>query len=199
MKYIDFQRRIPTPIFTPHDLRLLDISYTPSQLTLWQQKGYLTKLRGGLYAFSHLLPTLPTPTLAARLLAPSYLSLEYALSHHGVIPEAAFTFTSVTTKLTHTYTLPQGHFTYQHLPPHLFFGYTAITTDALTYNLAEPEKALLDYYYLTPSLKNSHDLYELRLNTVPLDWDKLHRYLSLYGNHRVEYLVKITENMYAHA
>src|SRR3990167_2822579 len=56
------------------------------------------KLRNGLYA----LRTEPPHELeiANRLYEPSYVSFEYALAHHGVIPETVYTVTSATTKIT---------------------------------------------------------------------------------------------------
>lgn len=198
MKYIEFRKLVKTPIFTSQDLKNLGATHTPSQLTGWLKLGYLTKLRGGLYGFSDTLPSLPTQVIASNLYSPSYLSLSFALSHFGIIPEAVHTFTSITAKTTRTYKMEQGTFTYQHLPPHLFFGYTQIKVGNMSYNLAEKEKALLDYFYLTPSIKNSKDLYELRLNTNSLQSTKLHDYLSQFDSRRLDYLVRIMEKMYAH-
>lgn len=198
MQYIEFQNLVTTPLFTPQDLKILGATYTPSQLTGWIQKGYITKLRGGLYIFTRQLSTLPPESLAPHLVSPSYLSLQYALSHFTIIPEAVHSYTSITSKTTRTITLPQGTFNYRHLPTRLFFGYTQANSNIAPYNLAEPEKALLDYFYLTPSIKNSKDLYELRLNTAPLNWDKLSKYLYEFNSRRLDCLVKLTRSMYAH-
>ncbi|MFH1244367.1 MAG: hypothetical protein V1487_02220 [bacterium] len=199
MKYIEFRKLVTPPIFTSQTLKNLGAGYTPSQLTSWQAKGYLTKLRGGLYAYSDSLPELSSAMIACRLVTPSYLSLSFALSHHGIIPEAVFTATSITSKGTRSYQLAQGNFTYQHLPPQLFFGYTYIQDHPLPYNLADGEKALLDYFYLTPSIKNSKDLAELRLNLENIDWPKLQSYLAIFQHKRLDYLIRLLEEMYAHA
>ncbi len=198
MKYIEFQNLVTTPLFTPQDLKILGATYTPSQFTGWIKKGYITKLRGSLYIFTRQLATLSPESLAPHLVTPSYLSLEYALSHFTIIPEAVHSYTSITSKTTRTITLPQGTFNYRHLPARLFFGYTQTNSNVAPYNLAEPEKALLDYFYLTPSLKNSKDLSGLRLNTAPLNWGKLSKYLYEFNSRRLDYLVKITRSMYAH-
>ncbi len=198
MKYIEFKRLVTVPIFTSQDLKNLGASYTPSQLTGWLKLGYLTKLRGGLYTYTDSLDTLPTQVIANLLHSPSYLSLNYALSHYGVIPEAVYTFTSITSKSTRTYDLPLGHFTYRHLPPKLFFGYTQISSTTSSYLLAEPEKALLDYFYLTPRVKNSKDIFELRLNLENINWPKLKKYLTIFKHARLNYLINILEDSYAH-
>lgn len=198
MKYIEFRHLVKNPIFTPQDLALLGATYTPSQMTVWQRKGYITKLRGQLYAFTDSLKGTAPEVISSYLHSPSYLSLEYALSHYGIIPEAVYSYTAVTSKTTRSYTLPQGHFVYRHLPPQLFFGYQIVSTSILPYNLAEPEKALLDYLYLTPNIRNSKDLYELRLNLEPLQMSRLHEYLSHFDSRRLDYLVRIMDNMHAH-
>jgi len=198
MKYIEFRQLVKNPIFTTQDLTLHGATYAPSQLTSWKQKGYITKLRGRLYAFTDILKDTAPEILSASLHSPSYLSLEYALSHYGVIPEAVYSYTAITSKTTRAYTLPQGHFSYRHLPPRLFFGYQIINSNPLPYNLAEPEKALLDYFYLTPSVKNSKDLGELRLNLERLQEDKLHEYLFHFDSRRLDYLVRIMKDLYAY-
>lgn len=197
MKYIAFRKLVNVAIFTPQTLKNLGASYTPSQLTSWQTKGYLTKFRNGLYAFTDLLPTLSPSMIAPYLVTPSYLSLSYALSHHGIIPEAVFTATSVTSKGTRSYQLAQGNFTYQHLPPSLFFGYTQVQDQPLPYNLAEPEKALLDFLYLNPSVKNDQDLSELRLNLDSIDWPKLNIYSTFFHHVRINNLLKLLEAAHA--
>lgn len=198
MKYIAF-RKLPTPpLFTPQDLRNLGIALHPNELTRWIKQGYITKLRGGLYTHTDTIQSLPRECLSPYLVSPSYLSLAHTLSHHGMIPEAVFTFTAITTKPTRTYSLPQGHFTYQHLPSRLFFGYHPVTTPYSPYYLAEPEKALLDFFYLNPYIKNSKDLAELRLNLNNLDWVKLKLYLKIFKHERLNYLIKILETTYAH-
>jgi hypothetical protein len=70
--------------------------------------------------------------------------LEWALSHYGLIPEAAGPLTSVTTLKTARFKNPLGAYLYQHVQPAYFFGFTRRPG----YYLAEPEKALLDFIYL---------------------------------------------------
>ncbi len=199
MQYIAFRKLVTLPVFTTQTLKNLGASYTPSQLTAWQAKGYLTKLRGGLYVFTDIISSLTPSMIAPYLVTPSYISLATALSHYGIIPEAVFSTTSVTSKGTRAYHLPMGNFTYQHLPPSLFFGYTQISATPLPYLIAEPEKALLDFFYLNPSVKNSNDLSELRLNLENIDWSKLNHYLKLFKHVRLNYLVKKLEDAHAHA
>jgi len=58
---------------------------------------------------------LSLPLIANQLYGPSYVSLDYALSHYGLIPEAVYQITSVTTRRSKTYDTPLGRFSYERL------------------------------------------------------------------------------------
>ncbi len=47
---------------------------------------------------------------------PSYISLEYALQYHGLIPERVEAVTSVTTGRSRRFASPVGLFTYRSIP-----------------------------------------------------------------------------------
>ncbi len=75
---------------------------------------------------------------------PSYLSMEYALSKHGILSQSAYTLTLITTKLPYTYKTKQTVYEYHQISKSLFWGYQKEGT-VLT---SEPEKALLDLIYI---------------------------------------------------
>src|SRR3989344_9459395 len=54
-------------------------------------KGYIVRVKRGLYAFPDILP--PELFLANKIYEPSYISLEFALSYHRVIPETVYEIT----------------------------------------------------------------------------------------------------------
>jgi hypothetical protein len=58
-----------------------------------------------------------------RIYHPAYLSLETALSYHGLIPKGVYTLTCVSLLKTQEYHTPIGTFCYQLLLPRLYFGY----------------------------------------------------------------------------
>ena len=66
----------------------------------------------------------PSPLLLANhLLGPSYVSLESALSYWGLIPEAVYETTSVTTKKSKIFNTQAGSFSYTNLSlPYYSFG-----------------------------------------------------------------------------
>lgn len=75
---------------------------------------------------------------------PAYLSMEYALSKHGVLSQMTYTLTLVTTKLPYTYKTKKIVYEYHQITPLLFWGYKKEGT-ILT---AEPEKAFLDLIHI---------------------------------------------------
>jgi len=75
--------------------------------------------------------------------------METALSHYGIIPEAVFTTTSVTTKKTKKFHNDHfGGFIYQKIKKSAFGGFETFIKNNISYNLALPEKAVVDFFYL---------------------------------------------------
>lgn len=187
MKYIDLRKKITLPIFSRQDLKLRRIKVFDYQFSLWQKKEYLVKLRNGLYAFADRLLEIEGEEISNQLYAPSYVSLEKALSIYGFIPEMVYAITAITPKITRRFSNKLGHFIFRHIKPSLFFGYRQTKGKSFPYLIAEPEKALLDYIYFNPhKLRTEEGLKESRLNwqvlSKTLSRSKLRRYLSCYKN-----------------
>jgi predicted transcriptional regulator of viral defense system len=124
------------------------------QLSRWQDKGLIIKLRRGIYVLNeHDRKIHPSRIfLANALCSPSYVSTEYALAYYDLIPEKVENVTSVTTKNVKKFTNIFGAFIYQHLKTDLFFGFKEIHDEnKLPVFIAEPEKAVLDFIYLNLS------------------------------------------------
>ena len=58
--------------------------------------------------------------LANLIYGPSYISLEYALSYWGLIPEYVEEVTSITNKRNKVFRTPLGVFSYRYLPAYKF-------------------------------------------------------------------------------
>jgi hypothetical protein len=148
------------------------------QLSRWVTSGHLVQLRRGLYALAPpYRKTEPHPFLVAnRLVRGSYVSLQSALAHHGLIPEHVPVTTSVTTGRPQHRENPFGSFEYHHCPPNRLTGYRALKLgggqEAL---VATPAKALADLIHLVPGADSRAYLSELRLtNLEKLDPAALH-------------------------
>jgi predicted transcriptional regulator of viral defense system len=136
------------------------------QLSRWVAAGKLLSLRRGLYALAAPYRKVePHPFLVSnRLSPPSYVSLQSALAHHGLIPEGVPVTTAVTTRRPGRRATPLGGFLHRHLGPERLFGYREeeVAPGQRAW-VATPEKALLDLVYLTPGGDTPAYLAGLRL------------------------------------
>ncbi|NBC26308.1 MAG: hypothetical protein GVY08_05575 [Bacteroidetes bacterium] len=167
MNYIEFSNTLKQfPVFSVREIEKHFPGFDNRRLVEWQEKGYIKKLRNRYYYFSD--RTFTESFLfytSNKLYSPSYVSLESALSHYGIIPEGVFQITSCTTRKTNSFATPAGSFSYRHLKPALFFGYQLEEWDDHCYAIAEPEKALIDYLYLHHDVNEPEDIEALRWNS----------------------------------
>ncbi len=152
----------------------------------WQRKGYILKVRRGFYCFEERRKDERFLYFSAnKIYAPSYVSFESALAHYSFIPEGIFITTSSTTRNTTSYETLVGNFVYRHLKPVLFFGYKLIRDEGFPVKIAEPEKVILDYFYLN-KLNTIDEMRELRLNEIQIkeiiDFEKLSEYQKAFGS-----------------
>src|SRR3989344_6745093 len=78
-------------IFNANDVRsLFGVSAVATSALLYRYKkqGFILKLKRGFYVFPDFLP--PDVYVANKLYSPSYISLDFALSYHGVIQETVY-------------------------------------------------------------------------------------------------------------
>jgi len=109
--------------------------------------GDIVRIRKGLYAFAAPLRRQPIvrEQLANLLYGPSYVSLDSALSYHGLIPERVEAVTSVTTGRSRHFDTPFGTFSYQMLTPARYaVGARLLPEGAPAFLMASPEKSLVD-------------------------------------------------------
>lgn len=160
------------------------------QLSRWTADGTLIQLRRGLYALGGPYRTTePHPYEVSNALVPgSYVSLETALIDHGLIPEAVFVTTAVTTGRPGSRETPFGTFVYQHVRSDLFWGYETLALGrGRTAFVATPEKALLDLSYLRSRSDEPAFIRGLRLQRLDsIDLDRLMAMAHRFGSRKVE-------------
>jgi len=188
MNYNEFLKQFKDlRIFSINDIRLIEPEFNDLNLTLWNKKGYIIKIRNGWYTFADVnLKGLDYYLIANRIYNPSYISLELAFNHYGIIPEAVLTFTSVTTNKTMTFKTPFGEFKYHTVQPVLNWGYKLIEYESQQIKMAEIEKAILDFLYLNPKKNNLKDFSGMRfdidaINSI-INIDKLQRYQKVFAS-----------------
>ena len=182
MKFHEFKNTLNKPYFSSLDISLRGLTVYPSQLSLWKKQGKIQFLKRGLYCFSERKNELQREQVAFLLCNPSYVSMESALSYYGFIPEMVFSTTLVTPKINRKFSNDFGTFLYRHLKSDLFFGYVVQQRGAEGKSLmAEPEKAILDYFYLNLGrIQDRDDIEGLRLNydeiAEKIDYEQFLRY-----------------------
>lgn len=162
MKFETLRTRMANrPYFRPEDLHsgAPPAAHELVQLSHWAREGKVVRLKKGLYSLGEGHRRIPISALdlADPLYRPSYVSLEWALSRHGLIPEAVGLITCVTPLKTGRFRNAFGDFDYRHIAQPYFFGYTREVLPVPHY-LATPEKAILDFIHL--SIPKSQELTE---------------------------------------
>lgn len=123
------------------------------------KSGVIVRVKKGLYVFGAEYAQAPIciELLANLIYGPSCISLEYALSYHGLIPERVMTLTCITPKKNKYFCTPMGDFSYRHLHPSKYpHGVDQVWLDRdHPVLMATPEKALCDYTTLNETLIDS--------------------------------------------
>ena len=115
---------------------------------------------------------IPGYYLAPVIYGPSYLSFDFALAWHSLIPEAVYTFTSATCmkgrrkEFTNFY----GTYTYRDVPKGVFpLEVNLITENGYSFFVASAEKALCDKLSTLPPCGNRTELRELMFEDLRID------------------------------
>jgi predicted transcriptional regulator of viral defense system len=159
------------------------------QLSRWMKQGKVIGLRRGIYALAEMYRrALLTPAaLASELYRPSYLSGLWALGFYDLIPERVIRLTSVTARPPRRFENPFGIFDYRNIKQECFFGYRTASYGGTNILVAEPEKALLDHWHLTPGEWITDRLVEMRYQHVTLvEEDRLRNYSKRFRSPRID-------------
>ena len=162
--------------FSINQVYAWDPEFDRNNFVNWTRKGYLIRLRKGIYTFPEYKSVSGMSAFFAnKIYSPSYISLHSALAFYGLIPESIIQITSVTSLKTASFTNSLGEYSYKSIRNELMFGYIPLPlTKGRTSFYATREKALLDLLYLYPFYKTERELIDLRL-----DEDILHEDFDL--------------------
>jgi len=192
MKFTELRQQFnKKPLFDVRDVLNLEKDFHRQRLYDWQKKDLITKITHNFYVFSDKeLSEEDLYFIANKIYSPSYISLEGVLYHYNLIPETVYQVTSVTTRKTRSLSSEIGDFSYRHVKSNLFFGYKNIQKDNFTYQLAEPEKAILDLLYLRSDIKNKKQLKNLRIKKdeflEKIDQDRIREYLKRFSSNTLK-------------
>jgi hypothetical protein len=169
------------------------------KLSRWVDQGRIYQLRRGLYALA---PPYQKRQphhfyVANRIVQGSYVSAQSALAYYNMIPEYVPSVVSVSAGRPHTWNTPMGTFMFRHIKPELIVGYEWVELDeGQSALIANPEKALLDLIYLTPSSDSRDFMLELRLqNLDKIDKVRLKRTAEIFLRPKMDRAVEVIEAM----
>ena len=197
MRFLYFKQQFNKYIiFSISEITKLFPDFNKMNLLTWQKKGYLQKIRNSWYCFTDIkIDETVLFYIANKIYQPSYVSLETALHYYGIIPEAVFTISSITTLKTQKFKNKQGFYTYTNIKSNYFFGYELVQKKKYTFRIANIEKTLLDYLYINYSIKNLEDIKSLRLNKQQLqeklNLQKLSDYATIFNSKTLLKKIKI--------
>jgi hypothetical protein len=117
------------------------------RITSLLRRGEIIRVKKGLYVFGEGFRQRPysRELLANLIYGPSFVSLDYALSFHGLIPERVEQVTSITSGRAREFDTPVGTFVYRPTPARSFhLGMTRVASGGVAFLLASPERAVAD-------------------------------------------------------
>ncbi|MBU0571476.1 MAG: hypothetical protein KJ995_02860 [Candidatus Omnitrophica bacterium] len=191
MKFIDFKNVLSqNEVIDIQNVKNLFDTIDRRRLYEWQKKGYIKKLTNNFYIFSDTeINDSFLKMTGNKIYSPSYVGLESALSYYGLIPEAVFQVTGISSRKTRNINTVISNFSYRSIHKRHFWGYTLITDTSHNFLISDPEKTILDYLYLNPDLNNTGSLKELRLNYGVLkgllNIPRLEKYLQIFSHTRL--------------
>lgn len=175
-------------MFTPLEFKRI-FPKPPDQIQYFLEtqtdQGLFIRLKRGLYALKTDLPS--DEEIANVLYKPSYLSFEYALARHGIIPEAPYNLTSATAKPTRVFAVTDKAYSYFTIKQEAYTGYYLDTTGNKKVLIAEKEKAVADFlYFVAIGQRVLNDRFDVSL----IDKNKLINYVKLFNREKAINLVE---------
>ncbi len=137
--------------------------------------GELFELTRGLYETDR---NAPGYCLAGAMFGPSYLSFDYVLARHGLIPEAVYTFTSATFDKKKKKEIENrfGRFSYRDVPSDVYpFGIEICEENGYIYQIATPEKALCDKLYTMPPVTSQREIEKMLFDDLRIDREEFEK------------------------
>ncbi len=164
--------------FTLSDLeKIVGLKKNSLSVTLHRlvKSGVLLHLGKNIYSL--FTQTIDYEKIANELYFPSYVSFETALSYYSILSQIPYTKTLATERPSKKTVINGIAVVYSHVPKNLFFGYVLENS----IYIAEPEKALLDQFYMVSRGKRTIAISELDLKNI--DTAKLDAYAKKFPSY----------------
>jgi predicted transcriptional regulator of viral defense system len=150
------------------------------KITALFRRGVIVRVKKGIYVFGQRYARRPfsREVLANMIYGPSYVSLEYALHYHSLIPERVEAVTSVSVGRNRRFATPVGLFLYSTSPLKAYqIGIDQAEVDGRTFLIATPEKALCDKIYNDrgTGIRSQMEMREYLFASLRIDPESLNR------------------------
>jgi predicted transcriptional regulator of viral defense system len=148
-----------------------------NSLRRYEQKGLVERVSSKLY-INHLNQQFSPQDLVNVIRPKAYISLESALVERGITNQSPSALTCVAPAYSQSYRSKSANIIYRRISPDLYWGYEEKSTRYNKYFIAEPEKALLDWIYLSrqEGLPTPLDEFQLGFLSIP----KLRKYAERF-------------------
>jgi predicted transcriptional regulator of viral defense system len=143
------------------------------------RQGIIIRVKKGIYVFGRKYERRPfsREILANMIYGPSYVSLDYALHYHGLIPERVEAVTSITCGRGRRFSTPLGLFIYRMVPMRAYqVGIDQVELEGgRSFLIAVPEKALADKIHddRGASLRTQAELISYLIASLRIDSENL--------------------------
>ena len=169
MNFSRFQTELrPLLVFTSRDIHKVDPGFNPVNLNNWQKNGYIIKLGKGLYTFAdHNVDKKLLYFAANKIIDPSYISCESALSFYGIL-RIEDPIVSVNPIKSYTYKSQYGGYKFHKTKPELMNNYDLIQYNQHYFKIATVEKAIVDFFFFNPKYQTRN-----QIEKIPFDKERL--------------------------
>lgn len=179
MAFQDLRRAVEGEIFDYQILmhHLREHKKPRDKVTALLKDGSIVRIKKGLYIFGpdYRRKAISLEILANLIYSPSYISLEYALSKYGLIPERAYVVTCICLQRSRTFKTPVGHFSYKKKPLAAYpLGINRVEIPHEgSYLMATPEKALVDLISQVKGIKSVRRMQEYLYDNMRMEQSDL--------------------------
>ena len=127
-------------------------------LSRWQKQGLLTRVTRGAYLLRDV--EVSPPVAACSLIPDSYISLESAMSYHGMLLDRVYRVDLVCTRRVQGFHIRDTEVVVSKIPPRLNWGWGIEASVDGYIRIATPEKSLFDRIYLDRSAVPDYTYFE---------------------------------------
>jgi len=127
-------------------------------ISRWHKQGLLERVTRGAYLVRDV--EVNAPVAACALVPDGYISLEYAMSYHGMLLDRVYRLDLVSVRRVSSFCIRGIEIRVAKIPPRLYWGWEIKESIHGPIRIATPEKALFDRIYLDRTANPNYAYFE---------------------------------------